>query len=171
MFKRFSFLSSGFRKTSFEFKLFADNFEFFSGSFTEFLERSKFLLLLSHGSRIVIMVIVMINIVLFFLINISGEKVNFPDCESILLRNSKSSGWAWDNVFSPELILNKEIINNKNWNNENNGRNEFGVNEIRSFYVWFNKNVNEVLDIIVTLFLSSLRQLSFSFIVSVEFGS
>lgn len=115
--------------------------------------------------------IVIIDVIFLFLIDIRCEKVNFPDSESIFFRDSKSSGWAGNNVFRPELILNKELINNHDWNNKNNGSNKLSVNEIRSFHVGLNKNINKILDIIVTLFLSSLGQLGFGFIVSVEFGS
>lgn len=118
-----------------------------------------------------IVMIIVVTIVFFFFVDISSEKIDFPKSESIFFRNSKSSGRTWNNVFSPELILNKELINNKYWNNKNDSCYKLSIDEIRSFDVRLNKNINKIFDIIVTLLLSSLRQLSFGFIVSVEFGS
>lgn len=76
--------------------------------------------------------------------------MKIPKSESIFFRNSKSSGRTWNNVFSPELILNKELINNKYWNNKNDSCYKLSIDEIRSFDVRLDKNINKIFDIIVT---------------------
>ena len=76
--KSFLFLSSLLRKTSFELELFTYNFEFFSGSFTELLERSQYFFLLLFESRFGIVVIMVIMIIVLSFIDADIEKINFP---------------------------------------------------------------------------------------------
>lgn len=76
--------------------------------------------------------------------------MKIPKSKSIFFRNSKPSGRTWNNVFSPELILNKELINNKYWNNKNDSCYKLSIDEIRSFDIRLNKNINKIFDIIVT---------------------
>lgn len=116
-------------------------------------------------------ILLLVHIPFFFFLQFLCEHIDFPNSESILLRNIQFLGRMRYDIVSQQTISTLKLCTDDCRDDGDDGSDESGIGKIIGVDGGLSNDFSEISNIIVSLFLGILTEMSLGLIVSIGLAS